>query len=222
MFSQTSYAGNIEGSMNFALGSPRGEMSDYIDSTAFGVSGTIGINLGKSPFLVGLDLGVLNYGTDRQFDYLQHYSHIGFSLKHSYNIFHGLSFLRFQPFKRGSVSPYVDGLLGVSYFWTSTSLEDDYNEEDIHLETNYDDAAMTYGFGGGVKIKIGSSKKRKHLSSGEKYFIDLSFRYLFGGKVEYLTEGSIVSDESGLTYFVSESPFQPAFRTNRLRGLFLD
>jgi hypothetical protein len=204
LFSQFSFAGNFEGSMSLSLGSPRGEMSDYIDNTAFGVSGTLGINLGKSPFLVGVDLGYLNYGNDRRYDYLHNYPHIGFTLKHSYNILQSLAFLRFQPIKKGTVSPYIDGLLGVSYFWTATSLENDFEDESVHIETNQEDAALAYGVGGGLKIKLGSRKK-KHLASGEKYFIDLRFRYLFGGKVEYLTKGSILSDEFGTTYFLSES-----------------
>jgi hypothetical protein len=36
-------------------------------------------------------------------------------------------------------------------------------------------------------------------------FIDLRVRYIFGGRAEYLTEGSILVDDQEVTYLVYES-----------------
>ncbi|MCP5052534.1 MAG: outer membrane beta-barrel protein [bacterium] len=205
--SQFSFAGHFQGSVDFSLGFPQGELDANIDNTVLGVGVTFGVNLGKSPFMLGVDLGVLNYGNDKHLDYLYGDPDFAFRVKHSYNILQGLAFLRIQPFKHGTVSPYIDGLLGVNYLWTETSIGDDhgYDEEEVVIETNYEDTALAYGIGGGLMIRLGKTNKKRTAHRKKNVFIDLRFRYLFGGNAEYLTRGSILADEEGVVYLVSES-----------------
>ena len=49
-------------------------------------------------------------------------------------------------------------------------------------------------------VKLGRKRTR-----GMEFFIDLRARYIFGGKAEYLTEGSILVEDQEVTYLVYES-----------------
>ncbi|MGD2091703.1 MAG: hypothetical protein PVH61_36355 [Candidatus Aminicenantes bacterium] len=195
----TGFARFFHGSIAFSMGFPQGEFKDNVDHIALGVDLTFGIKLGKSPFMLGLDLGVLNYGSDRRCEYLYGVPEFQFKVIHDYNLLQGLVFLRFQPAKNARVRPYIDALAGFNYLWSDTSL-DDHGDEEITLAVNYDDFAFSYGLGGGVLVKLGRKRPRR-----VEFFIDLRARYIFGGKAEYLTEGSILVDEQEVTYLVYES-----------------
>ena len=54
-------------------------------------------------------------------------------------------------------------------------------------------------------FSLAGPKKKKNKVRKDELFLDLRFRYIFGGKLEYLTEGSILIDGENLTYLVSES-----------------
>jgi hypothetical protein len=195
----TAFARFFHGSMTFSMGFPQGEFKDNVDHIALGVDLTFGVKLGKSPFMLGVDLGALTYGSDRRYEYLYGVPEFQFLVKHDYNLAQGLVFLRFQPVKNGRVRPYIDALAGFNYLWSDTSLEDDEDEE-ITLAVNYDDFAFSYGLGGGVLVKLGRKRTR-----GMEFFIDLRARYIFGGMAEYLTEGSILVEDQEVTYLVYES-----------------
>jgi hypothetical protein len=197
----TGFARFFHGSMTFSMGFPQGEFKDNVDRIALGVDLTFGVKLGKSPFMLGIDLGVLNYGSDRRYEYLYGVPEFQFRVKHDYNLFQGLVFLRFQPVKNARVRPYIDALAGFNYLWADTSLDNNRDEEEeITLAVNYDDSAFSYGLGGGVLVKLGRKRTR-----GVEFFIDLRARYIFGGKAEYLTEGSILVEDQEVTYLVYES-----------------
>ena len=197
--SHIGYARHFHGSMAFSMGFPQGEFKDNIDRIALGLDLTFGVDLGKSPFMMGIDLGVLNYGSDRRYEYLYNLPEFQFQVEHDYNILQGLVFLRFQPVKNGRVRPYIDALAGFNYLWTDTSLDDD-GDEEIRLAVNYDDFAFSYGLGGGLLVKLGKKRAR-----GIEFFVDLRARYILGGKAEYLTKGSILVEDQEVTYLVYES-----------------
>jgi hypothetical protein len=149
--------------------------------------------------MMGIDLGVFDYGTDRRYEYLYNAPEFQFEVDHDYNLLQGLLFLRYQPVKDGRIRPYIDALAGVNYLWTDTSLNDT-GDEEITLAVNYDDFAFSYGLGGGVQVKLGRKRTR-----GMEFFIDFRVRYLIGGKAEYLAEGSILVENQELAYLVYES-----------------
>jgi hypothetical protein len=197
----TGFARFFHGSMVFSMGLPQGEFKDNVDHIALGVDLTFGVKPGKSPFMLGVDLGILIYGSDKRYEYLYGVPEFQFQVEHDYNLLQGLVFLRFQPVKNGRVRPYIDALAGFNYLWADTSLDNDWDEEEeITLAVNYDDFAFSYGLGGGVLVKLGRKRTR-----GMEFFIDLRARYIFGGKTEYLTEGSILVDDQEVTYLVYES-----------------
>ena len=105
--------------------------------------------------------------------------------------------LRLQP-PSGAFRPYADALVGVNYLFTESRIEDvDFDDDrDIASSTNFDDAAFSYGLGGGVMAQV----YRGHASgTGRSYavFVDARLRYLFGGEADYLREGAIEADRNG-------------------------
>ena len=104
--------------------------------------------------------------------------------------------LRLQP-PSGPVQPYVDGLFGMKYFFTETSIhDDDFYDEEIASTTNFDDAALSYGVGGGLDIML-------HQGRGAAIMINAGARYLFGRQAEYLQEGSI-ERRNGQVFFTTD------------------
>ena len=202
----TAFARGFQGTLDFSLGYPQGEFKENINKTALGLGLTFGVNLAESPLLLGIDLGILNYGRDKRVEFLYGVPEFQFTVVHSYNIFQGLVFLRFQPVKHGNFRPYLDALAGVNYFWTDTSLEDDDgDDEEITLAVNHDDVTFAYGLGGGVMVNFARKRPRAGKSRGTDFFLDLRVRYIFGGKLEYLRKGSIVIEDQQVTYLVYES-----------------
>jgi len=85
--------------------------------------------------------------------------------------------------------PYVNALLGFSYFNTSSSLEDLWGGES-HFDTeNFGDGTMAWAVGGGIDLNLKRGRVPVDLSLG--------FRYHQNGRMEYLTEGDIVDNPDG-------------------------
>jgi hypothetical protein len=101
----------------------------------------------------------------------------------------------------GPVRPYVNAMVGMHYFSTSSSLEGLENDENSNdFSTNQQhDATSTYGFGGGVRVPLGPKRW--------DFALDAGTRFYRGGTAEYLKEGDIVDnpDGSGLTINVRRS-----------------
>lgn len=90
---------------------------------------------------------------------------------------------------RGPVQPYVHASAGLSYFVTSSSL-DDRDGYGPYLETtNYSDAVFGWKFGGGIRFRIGNGRK--------PVFVDLGVEHHDNGVASYLTEGDIVDEADG-------------------------
>ena len=90
---------------------------------------------------------------------------------------------------RGPVQPYVHASAGVSYFVTSSSV-DDRDGWGPYLETtNYSDAVFGWKFGGGLRFRVGNGRK--------PVFVDLALERHDNGIVNYLTKGDIVDEADG-------------------------
>lgn len=204
---ETVNAQRVQGGLTFNMGFPQGEFKDNMDNTMLGVALNVGVALGKSPFVAGVDLGFLNYGSDKRYESINNIPDLLMRIEHSYNIFQGLGFLRFQPVKKGPLQPYGEVLAGINYLWTETSLEGDGDvfEDDIIRSTNYDDSTFCWGFGGGVLVKLGGKRTGSHKKSDTEFFLDLKARYLFGGKAAYMQEDSIIVYDNEATYIFYES-----------------
>lgn len=192
--------------INLALGFPQGELKDNVDNIGIGASGFFLYNFPQSPFSIGGTVTYQMYGSETEKrPWSTTIPNVYLDVTTSNNLLLGHILLRVQSTRQSAVCPYVDGLFGFGYFWTETKVEseaytgDDDNE--IARSVQMDDAALSYGFGGGLMIRVfdGTRSDEKGL---EGVYIDLGVRYLKGGEATYMKEGDIVVDpETGsVTY----------------------
>ena len=88
------------------------------------------------------------------------------------------------------IRPYVEGILGFNYFYTSTTItnltdDDRFNDPDdneVTSKTQLSDFAFSYGAGAGIQLKIGKSS-----------YFDLKAVYTLGAEAEYYTKDDIDS-----------------------------
>ena len=175
-----------QGDIAVIVGLPQGEFEDNVDNAGFGLSLFGGLGLGHTPIVIGVDAGFLVYGFERRREpFSTTIPDVTVRVETSNAIAMGHMVLRLQP-PGGAVQPYLDGLFGFKYFFTETTIKDDdrFDEEEIASTTNFDDAALSYGVGGGLDIML-------HRGRGAAVMINAGARYLFGRQAEYLQEGSI-------------------------------
>ena len=187
-----------QGDITVIVGLPQGEFERNVDDAGVGLNFFVGIGLGRTPFVVGLDGGFLVYGFERRHEpFSTTIPDVTVAVETSNAIAMGHVLLRLQP-PTGSFQPYVDGLFGFKYFFTETSISDeDYGGDfAIASSTNFDDAALSYGVGGGLDIEI-------HRGQRKSVFINVGARYLFGSEAEYLKEGSI-ERRNGRVFFTTD------------------
>ena len=115
------------------------------------------------------------------------------------NIFMGHFLVRYEfGGVESRVKPYGEGLVGLHYLFTQTSIGDDVDDD--FTSTNFDDTAPSFGVGGGVLIGLVRG-------TGGLFRLDLNLgaRYFFGGDAAYLTEGAVIRGDGTVTYDLSES-----------------
>ena len=173
-----------QGDISVIVGLPQGDFEDTVDNAGIGLNFFAGLGLGRTPVVIGLDGGFLVYGFERRHEpFSPTIPDVEVAVETSNAIAMGHMVLRLQP-PSGAVQPYVDGLFGVKYFFTETTVKDDDYHDEIASTTNFDDAALSYGVGGGLDILL-------HRGRGNAVLINAGARYLFGREAEYLQEGSI-------------------------------
>ena len=113
------------------------------------------------------------------------------------------------------VKPYVDGLLGFNYLWTSTAVYDRsdkgyFNADEnglITRKTQIDDFTYSVGAGTGVIIQI-----------GRRSFINAGAHYLFSGIAQYydrsqIKDWDIELNVSGVSQNAGQNTFEPGDMT---------
>src|SRR5262245_62004924 len=192
-FPTTSRAQELQAGAYFTTIVPRGQFSENVTNNGYGGGGHFLIRLGPSPFLVGGDLGGVIYGSESRREPISStIPNLQVRVRTSNNIFLAHSVLRVQP-RKGLVRPYADGLIGLKYLYTSTSISDISDGEDIASNTDLSDTTLSYGFGGGLHIPLTKGPESRVL-------LDMNVRYLRGSQAEYLKKGSI-RQVNGLAVF---------------------
>jgi len=195
-------ATQFQGGLHFLAGLPQGEFDDNLDRNAYGIDGQIFFSPSKSPFAIGLSLGVANYGDEnRKEAFSPTIPDVTVDVNRSNNMFQGHLIFRTQ-YKTGDIRPYADGLVGFNYLWTKTTIDNASNGEEVASSTNQDDGVFSYGAGGGVMVRVYKS------GGNQKQFeimLDLGARYMWGGEAEYLKEGSIEVQGGQVTYDITKS-----------------
>jgi opacity protein-like surface antigen len=182
----------------FLTVAPRGEFSENVTNNGYGAGLQGLVRVGSSPFLVGGDLGFVGYGSESHREIVSAtISDFQVRVRTTNNIFLPHFVLRAQP-RTGWVRPYVDGLVGLKYLWTSTSISDVDSDETISSDTNLSDTSFSYGIGGGLQIPF--TKNRE-----SKVVLDTGVRYLRGGRAAYLRKGSIHAENGSVVYDVFSS-----------------
>lgn len=223
LHAQGTYAG-----VSFLASYPQGEFKDHVDHAGFGAELHGGYHFGKVPLMLGGEIGIMSYGsTTREEPFSTTIPDVTVRVETSNNIAHGNLFLRLQP-DEGVVRPYAEGVFGTNYFFTQTTIRDnghwtdDDNYNEVASSTNHDDFGLMYGGGAGMLVKvfetevtddskpastsgIGSKDSKESSGSMATGFVTIGFRYLHGGKADYLTTGSIHRNNGQVSYDVTTS-----------------
>ena len=190
----------VSGQVNLrgTVGIPRGGLRNNISGVGGGLHGYIGGWIGRRPLLVGLDLGILNYG--RTTDQVPFSRTVGprvpVEVSTNNNVVETHLSLRLQP-RTGRFRPYVEGLAGFKYLFTRTTVgDDDFGDDelgdDIAGSTNYDDFALSGGAGAGIDVRV--YQQREPGKTLRAVDVHLGVQYLLGQEAEYLAEGDLTDE----------------------------
>jgi hypothetical protein len=197
-------AQNWQGGIGFQVGLPTGEYKDQVDQTGVGIGGDFLWSPHGAPFGIGLSVNWFQIGHEsREEPFSTTIPDVTVDVETENDLAQFMLLMRFQP-KKGDLIPYAEGLVGLNYLYTQTTIKNASNNEDVASSTNLDDHAFAYGLGGGALIKVYDGKKKKN-ARPVQVFIDLNFRYTLGGEADYLKEGSIRREDGQVEYDVSQS-----------------
>lgn len=182
---------------SFMIGSPQGEFRENVNRLGYGIQlqGTLWGTSYERPVTLGVDLGYMIYGEIDERRAWTGFPGIYLNLNRTNSIANLHLFLQISPFS-GNVKPYVEGLVGGSYLFTTSTVKSENSDEEIASSTNYDDFSFSYGAGGGFQFLLS-----KDLGDVSRLFLDLKVRYLLGSEAEYLTEESVLINNLGDTIF---------------------
>jgi hypothetical protein len=187
-------AQQLQFGIDFTTVIPRGEFSRNVTNNGYGVGGQFLYGLGRTPLLLGVDAGFVTYGSDEHKEPLsQTIPEVRVKVRTNNNIVLTHLLLRAQP-RTGNLRPYADALIGFKYLFTDTSILNDFSGEELASTKNLSDLTFSYGFGGGVQVRLGRLGRNQDIS------LDGKLRYLRGARAEYLKEGSI-RRENGSVFF---------------------
>lgn len=177
--------------LNAQLGIPRGEFDRYVDES-FGLGGFLVYNLDRAGrFGLRLDASWLVYGSETVTRPLSlTIPRVSVDVTTENQILS--SYIGPQlSLRSGSVTPYLNVGVGLSYFFTESSVSDvDDHFEEIVSSTNFDDLTTSWMTGGGLLVGVSRA-----------VHITLSAQYLRNGRTRYLREGSIREYTDGTVWF---------------------
>lgn len=204
------YSQELQAALDLGVGIPQGDFRDQSDHVGGGINLMGGYRFANSPVMLGLEFGFMNFGTDTREEPLSTtIPDLTVEVENSYNLVHGDFLVRLIA-PPSTFRPYVDGLVGFNYFFTETVIRDrdDFDGEKLS-DTNYEDTALSYGFGAGTQIRLWQ-KKGPMISDMDdvepsSVYLNVRARYMFGREAEYLQKGSIEIEDGEVFYDVSQS-----------------
>jgi hypothetical protein len=179
---------------------PQGAFKDKVENNGLGLGGSFGLRVPESPIYLGAELDYAIYGQAR-YDQFFPGTPVRIRVQTDNSIMEGLLMLRLQS-PAGPFRPYLDGLVGINYLVTMTTLSDTWSGQEIASDKNLDDTALAYGAGGGVMFRL---SKRDPSSRLRAILLDVRARYLVGGEAQYLDQGTIRVVNNQLLYQLQQS-----------------
>jgi hypothetical protein len=182
----------VTGGGSVMYAQPVGDFSDNINGGG-GAEGHLLVRLDRSGTVaLRIDGGFLVYGNEEKRVRLSNTvgDRIQVDLKTSNNI----AMLGIGPqitAQSGVVRPYVNGSVGLSYFFTQSSVDGVDENLDLFRTTNQDDVTFAYTGGAGFYIPLAVSRN--------VVFLDIGARYHNNGTPEYLRKGDIRDNPDGST-----------------------
>ena len=184
---------------------PVGAFNDHVSQEGFALGIHYGVKLRKAPVYVGFELSAGFYGYTHRHEYMNGIPEVRFDVETFNNIVQGHFLLRAEA-RRGAVRPFVEGLAGLSYFFTDTTIsEHEFPWEEVASDINSDDLTVAAGAGGGLAIHLGWSRRRHPDRARGETVIEVKVRYMAGGRAKYLKQGSIVVEGDDVTYTLERS-----------------
>ncbi|MDQ7818155.1 MAG: hypothetical protein RDU14_14100 [Melioribacteraceae bacterium] len=184
------------------LGSPQGDFRTNVDRLGYGlqVHGTLWSPSIERPFTVGFNIGYMIYGevSERRPlsttipDVLVQVNRIN-------NLANFHLMMQISPFM-GTVRPYIEGLFGGAYLFTTSEVKSESTQLTFAESTNWDDFTWSYGAGAGVLLQIA-----KDLAEVKNLYLDLKARYIYGTEAQYLTENDVQIIGGRVFYFPKKS-----------------
>lgn len=198
-------AAQHQASGTLVISDPRGEFDDNTD-TGFGFAGSYLYALGRlRTVAIGVSGAYQNYGNvERRAVFSPTIPDITVDVETSNNTTFLQGVLQLKA-PTGRIQPYVQGTGGYGWFFTTTILEDPFTDRAVLTDTNQSDGTWIWGGGGGLLVRVYEAERRSTLSAYERLgdgarepvraYVDIGARWLQGNEVEYLKEGSLVTDE---------------------------
>lgn len=189
-----------EASVGLALSFPQGELDENTD-TGFGFAGSYTYALTRNRAVgIGAAISVLSYGsTERRVPLSNTIPDIRVDVETSNDMGFVQGMLQLKA-PGGAVQPYGNVTGGLAWFATTTTLRDRRFDQEVLSDTNQSDATWVLGAGGGLQIRVWTGQPDPSYGNeprGEptRAYVDVGARYMKGGEVDYLKEGSLVTPE---------------------------
>ena len=196
-------AQEVQGGVDFLIGVPQGEFRRNVDKTGFGIVANVGLAPETIPVMIGIEAGYLNYGSESRREPLSTtIPDVTVDVNTTNNFVLGHAIVRVQP-NVGTVRPYLQGLLGMNYLFTKTTIENRaLPGQEVASDVNKSDVTFSYGGGVGIMVNVYSGEEEESLRN---VLIHAGARYVAGGRAQYLREGSIRREAGNVTYDTLES-----------------
>jgi len=190
LFSTFYASSQVEMGLGYGMGVPLKDMAKHIQLAHQGVFQlNYRLPIKKHPqFVVGLETGIGMYAekTINQTFTFTDGSTTNTDVRYSSNIGFVNLVARYDIPVKGKVVPYVHLIGGYDEFYTDVYVEDPSDPmgcKPLENENAFNDHTFTWGYGGGMQINLGESKRK---SCGAQYKLDLAVTNVYGGDLEYL------------------------------------
>lgn len=184
------------------IGSPQGDFRTNVDRLGYGLQfhGTLWSPSNQRPFSVGVNIGYMVYGEVSERRPLSEYiPDITVEVNRTNNLANLHLLLQISPFM-GTVRPYIEGLMGGAYIFTTSEVKSTSTQLTFAESTNWDDFTWSYGAGGGLLLLIS-----KDAGDVKDLYLDLKARYIYGTEAQYLTENDVRVVGGKVLYFPRKS-----------------